>query len=96
MVAKSLFFIRLENGNGVFLQAENEAEAIEFAGLNTKAQEDSEALDLKRLGLGPQKFTIHEFGNFFAEVKLSDDGDFNQILSRTNAWMNSLRTTPPC
>lgn len=76
MSAKTMFFIRLEKGKALFIQAATEAEAIEYAGLNVKPADAAEAEALRNLGHGPQTYTIHSFENFFAEFSLTDDGDF--------------------
>lgn len=80
---KRLFMIRLENGNSVIAQAENEREALEFACLD--ADLESVAKDLKvdvptahwelvRCGLGPQNITVRELHNFAVDVILTNEG----------------------
>lgn len=81
---KKLFMIRLENGNSVIAQAENEREALAFAGLD--ADLESVANDLKvdvptthwelvRCGLGPQNVTVRELNNLAVDVVLTNEGE---------------------
>lgn len=83
--------IRLQNGNSVVLQADNEQEALEFAGLRADASpltehmkargEDADPAEVQLLmmqsGLGPQNCTIRELNEFHCAFNLQDDGTFS-------------------
>ena len=91
-----LFMIRLENGNSVVVQAENEVQALEFAGLRSDPREIAKELTLRTgeehdpadihfsmvsNGVGPQNFTIRKLANFICEFHLQDGGEFESHLS---------------
>jgi hypothetical protein len=91
-----LFMIRLENGNSVVVQAENEAEALEFAGLRSDPHEMAEKLTeesgeqhdpaevhlmMINSGVGPQNYTIRKLKNFMCEFSLTDEGEFEAHLA---------------
>lgn len=90
-----LFMIRLENGDSVVLQAQNEEQALEFVGLRVDVKEvaadfakgSGEEMDpaevhlaLINSGTGPQHFTIRKLGNFMCTFKLNDRGNFEGHL----------------
>ncbi|HTF63049.1 MAG TPA: hypothetical protein VK638_10090 [Edaphobacter sp.] len=94
-----LFMIRLENGNSVVLQAENEAQALEFAGLRSDPHELAETLTersgeqhdpaevhlmMVNSGVGPQNYTIRKLKNFMCEFTLTDEGEFEARLASTD------------
>lgn len=83
---KKLYMIRLENGNSALLQAANEEDAIQRAGLRTspaqlatELQETDIAathLAMVSAGVGPQNFTIRELRDFMCIAVLGEDGNF--------------------
>jgi hypothetical protein len=83
---KSLFMIRLENGNSVVLQATDREQALEFAGLRIDPAKQAAAvkdrdvaavhLALVDGGYGPQRFTIREIESFHCVANLEDNGNF--------------------
>jgi hypothetical protein len=90
-----LFMIRLENGGSVVLQAKDEEQALEFAGIRvdltevmkgfsqTSGREYDPAefhLALVDSGTGPQHFTIRKLNNFMCTFKLDDQGNFEGTL----------------
>lgn len=94
-----LFMIRLENGNSVVLQAENEAEALEVVGLRSDPRELAETLTegsgeqhdpaevhltMINSGVGPQNYTIRKLKNFMCEFCLTDEGEFEARLANAD------------
>lgn len=87
---KRLYMIRLENGNGLILQATNREQALRDAGLRVDPAKQAAAmrqadvatvhLGLVREGLGPQNYTIRELHHFLCNAQLEDDGDFHFVL----------------
>jgi hypothetical protein len=88
--------IRLENGNSVVLQAENEAQALEYAGIrsdpdavarelsqNSGIEEDPAVVHLSmvRSGVGPQNYSIRKLNHFMCDFRLDDSGEFEGQLS---------------
>lgn len=83
---KKFYMIRLENGNSALLQAANEEDAIQSAGLRTSpAQLATELhetdiaathLAMVSAGVGPQNFTIRELHDFMCIAVLREDGNF--------------------
>jgi hypothetical protein len=87
---RKLYMIRLQNGNSVVLQADDERQALEYAGLHrdravlaehlrASGEEVDEAILQLRMmesGLGPQNYTIRELTEFHCAFGLKDDGDF--------------------
>jgi hypothetical protein len=82
---KKLYMIRLENGNSVIVQAENQDAALEHAGLRVDPAAQAVAMGEKDVtlvheGLGPQNYTIRELDDFLCVAHLEDDGDFDLSL----------------
>jgi len=87
---RKLYMIRLQNGNSVVLQADDEQQALEYAGLRADGSElteemrasgeDVDKADVQLLmmesGLGPQNYTIRELNEFHCSFILNDDGTF--------------------
>lgn len=96
---KKLYMIRLQNGNSVVLQAENEQEALEFAGLRSdgsalasQLRASGEDVDdamvqlmMMENGIGPQNYTIRELSDFHCAFRLKDDGDFVSCIDDEDA-----------
>ena len=95
-----LFMIRLENGNSVVLQAENEAQALEYAGI--RSDPDAVAKELSQnsgqehdpaevhrsmvqSGVGPQNYTIRKLDCFSCDFRLRDNGEFEASISGYDA-----------
>ena len=86
---KKLFLIRLENGNCVIAQAENEQEALDFVGFGIDLEDIARLLEsdvptanwsLVQSGIGPQHVQVRELHQFACDVQLTDDGKFEFIL----------------
>lgn len=85
-----LYMIRLENGDGLILQARNREQALRNAGLRVDPAKQASAikipdaatlhLALAHEGLGPQNCTIRELHHFLCSVHVEDDGDFLVVL----------------
>lgn len=90
-----LFMIRLENGDSIVLQAKDEEQALEFAGLRADiyevakgfSEETGQTVDpaefhlaLVDSGTGPQHHTIRKLNNFMCTFKLTDQADFEGTL----------------
>jgi len=87
---KKLYMIRLENGNSVIVQAENQDTALQHAGLRVDPAAQAAAMGEKDVaslhltlvheGLGPQNYTIRELDDFLCMAHLEDNGDFDLTL----------------
>lgn len=83
---KKLYMIRLENGNGLILQAGSREQALRHAGLRVDPAKQAAAmkvpdvaalhLELVDEGMGPQNYTIRELHHFSCSAHLEDDGNF--------------------
>lgn len=94
---RKLFRIRLQNGNTVYLQADSEEQAIQYAGLKidgseivqnrlAKGEDADPAVvqyEMMQSGFGPQNFIIRECHDFHATFALADSGAFE-------AWLDSF------
>lgn len=81
--------IRLENGNSVIAQAENEQDAMEFAGLKIDLEDAARKMEsdvpmahwsLVQSGVGPQRVQVRELHEFVCDVRLTDDGKLEFIV----------------
>jgi hypothetical protein len=86
---KKLFLIRLENGNCVIAQAENEQEALDFAGFGIDLEDIARRMksdvptahwSLVQSGVGPQRVQVRELHEFACDLELTDGGEFEFIL----------------
>jgi hypothetical protein len=86
---KKLYMIRLENGNSVIAQAEDEREALNFAGLDIDLEDAAAKMEsdppsaqwtLVQSGIGPQRVTVRELHDFACDIRLKDDGSFDFIV----------------
>jgi hypothetical protein len=86
---KNLYLIRLENGNSVIAQAEDEKEALEFAGLEIDLEDAAHQMNtdtaaahwsLVQSGIGPQRVEVREMQNFACDVTINDDGTLEFIV----------------
>jgi hypothetical protein len=91
---RKLYMIRLQNGNSVVLQADDEHQALEFAGLRSDGSSLAEHLKasgenvdpaevqlmMMQSGLGPQNYTIRELNDFHCVFNLDDEGTFSSGL----------------
>jgi hypothetical protein len=92
---KKLYMIRLQNGNSVVLQAEDERQAIEIVGLDSDGRAVAEQMKangrevdlaevqlmLMESGCGQQNFTIRELSDFNCGFTLKDDGQFSAAIN---------------
>lgn len=86
---RKLFLIRLENGNSVIAQAENEQEALDFAGFEIDLEDAARQMEsdvpmahwsLVQSGVGPQRVEVRELHEFACDLRLNDSGEFEFIL----------------
>jgi len=94
-VSKKLFMVRMENGDSMILQAEEEEQALkdalgdeeglkrEVAKCKVDHPELDEAdirLDFMRAGLGPQRATVRELENFSCSVCMDEEGELGLLM----------------
>lgn len=102
-----LYQLRLQNGNSIILQACNEADALELAGitanldskLGIQTVSEDEKLEalyslMQQEGLGPQKYEIQELRNFFCEVPLRDVGIGTARISSDDTIAELMKLYP--